>query len=178
MIRSEAIDKISVALVSAQKKITFAKKDTSNTYFKSKYADLNSVIVACKEALNSEDITILQPHRVTEGDAIVETILIHSSGQYIGSETMVKVVKANDPQALGSAISYARRYGLQSLISLPADDDDGETAQGRGASSEVKVTKAATVDTNVAETNTTKAASAARTPFRKPTKTETTGDDI
>lgn len=63
--------------------------------------------------------------------SVVETILLHTSGEFISSETRVEVAKVNDPQALGSAITYARRYGLQSLVALPAEDDDGEGAMGR-----------------------------------------------
>jgi hypothetical protein len=127
MNQSEQIDKISAALNRAQKKLGSVKKDSSNPFFKSKYADLTSVIEAVKETLNAEEIAILQPHN---GNT-VETVLLHSSGQFLTSSTPVVVAKQNDPQALGSAISYARRYGLQSFVCLPAQDDDGEAAMDR-----------------------------------------------
>jgi ERF superfamily len=128
---STNLTKISAALLKAQKTMTSAKKDASNPFFKSRYADLNSVIEACKDALNDNEITILQPHVHEAGANFVETTLLHSSGEYISSQTLIQVAKQNDPQALGSAISYARRYGLQSLVSLPAEDDDGEAAMSR-----------------------------------------------
>lgn len=144
---SDNIEKISKSLVKAQKEMSAAKKGAANPFFKSKYADYNSVLEACKEALNDNGITILQPHSLLQmGEseiAVVETILLHESGEYVSSQTKIEVAKQNDPQALGSAISYARRYGLQSLVSLPtSDDDDGESAMGRKTSSSFKKTEA------------------------------------
>lgn len=140
---SESIKTISQSLVKAQKEMSGAKKGASNPFFKSKYADYNSVLEACKDALNNEGIVILQPHKtILEGENridFVETVLLHESGEFISSETKIEVSKKNDPQALGSAISYARRYGLQSLVSLPtSDDDDGEKAMARKSASNFK----------------------------------------
>lgn len=138
---SESIAKITPAFLKAQKAMEAAKKGESNPFFKSKYADLSAVLEACKSALNENGISILQPH-ITEfnpvtGDEIhyVETVLVHESGEYYSSKTKLEVSKKNDPQSLGSSITYGRRYGLQSLISLPAEDDDGEKAMGRGGNS-------------------------------------------
>lgn len=132
---SEGIVEISKSLVKAQKEMSAAKKGASNPFFKSKYADFNSVLEACKDALNDNGITILQPHsliQLSEKEiAVVETILLHESGEFVSSQTKIEVAKQNDPQALGSAITYARRYGLQSLVSLPTSDDDGESAMSR-----------------------------------------------
>lgn len=121
---SESIAKITPAFLSAQKKITVALKKSTNPYFKSKYADLTSVMEACKKDLNANDIVVLQPINGME----VETILVHSSGEWFSSTTPIVCKAQNDPQALGSAISYARRYGLQSMVFIPADDDDGNIA--------------------------------------------------
>lgn len=131
MNRSETITKLAEALNKAQSQMGAAIKDSKNPFFKSKYADLSSVIEACKEPLNRNGITILQPHVTIDGMNYVETLLLHVSGESLSSLTPIICTKANDPQQLGSAISYARRYGLQSLVSLPADDDDGEAAMGR-----------------------------------------------
>jgi hypothetical protein len=128
---SESIVNITKALLTAQKTMEAAVKDSKNPYFKSSYADYNSVLQACKGPLNSVGVVILQPHVTNERGTFVETILLHETGEFISSETQVTVAKANDPQALGSAITYARRYGLQSLVSLPAEDDDGEKAMAR-----------------------------------------------
>lgn len=136
MLVSGDITELSKALNKAQAEMGAVKKESANPFFKSKYADLNSVIAAVKGVLNKHGITVLQTQRVKpingERDlAILETILVHTSGQYIGSETPIIVAKPNDPQAMGSAISYARRYGLQSLVCLPAEDDDAEGAMVR-----------------------------------------------
>lgn len=146
---SESITKISAALLKAQKEMEGAKKDANNPFFKSKYADYNAVLEACKGPLNNNGITILQPHRIDnlqdKSFMVVETILLHESGEFIAGETKVEVAKINDPQALGSAQSYARRYGLQSIVSLPSEDDDGESAMKdvRGASKPVNKPAAA-----------------------------------
>lgn len=128
---SESITNITKALLLAQRKMEAAVKGSKNPYFKSSYADYNAVLEACKGPLNESGIVVLQPHSTNEKGSFVETILIHESGEFISSETKVTVSKENDPQALGSAITYARRYGLQSLVSLPSEDDDGEKAMVR-----------------------------------------------
>jgi hypothetical protein len=128
---SETIVKIAAALVKAQKNMGAVKKGAANPFFKSKYADLASVIEACKEPLNDQGISIWQPHYTDESGTYVETVLLHESGEFISSTTQVLTKKADDPQAVGSGITYARRYGLQSLVNLPAEDDDGEKAMSR-----------------------------------------------
>lgn len=129
---SNTIVEISKALNKAQSKMGGAVKGASNPYFKSKYADLNSVIEACKEHLNAEGISVIQPVASDENGDYVETILIHTSGEHISSRMRIKVQKENDMQAYGSAISYARRYGLQSMVFIPSsEDDDGEKSINR-----------------------------------------------
>ena len=131
---SESLGKISQALLKAQRQIGAVKKTAANPFFKSKFANLESVIAAVKDALNDNEIVILQPH-TAEG---VVTTLLHSSGEYISGLTPLVVAKERDPQALGSAISYARRYGLQSLVCLPAEDDDAESAMQRAPAKKAK----------------------------------------
>lgn len=147
---SESIAKITPAFLKAQKAMEAAKKGESNPFFKSKYADLSAVLEACKGALNENGISILQPH-VTEFNPVtgeelhyVETILVHESGEFYSSKTKLEIAKKNDPQSHGSSVSYARRYGLQSLISLPAEDDDAEKAMNRGGSTSFSAKKTAT----------------------------------
>jgi len=144
MKKSETIVKITKALLAVQKKLEPVKKEAENPFFKSKYADLSSLIEACKPILTKNKIVALQP---ISGE-FVETVLIHESGEWISSETKIvmkmvtrtetdprnpnTVVKTeNDPQAYGSAVSYARRYGLQSMLFMSSEDDDAETATGR-----------------------------------------------
>lgn len=121
---SESIIKIAPAFLKAQKKIEHAIKDGMNPHFKSKFASHEAVIDACKKQLNDEGIAILQP---PDGMSI-ETILIHESGEWFSSLTPIVCKEENNPQALGSAITYAKRYGLQSMVLLPAEDDDGNAA--------------------------------------------------
>lgn len=125
MTHSDSIATIAKALIKAQEATGGAKKGSANTFFRSKYADIGSVIEAFKEAFNSAGITVLQP--VENGH--VKTLLVHESGEWIADEGVpIICTKQNDPQAQGSAITYARRYGLQSMLLIPAEDDDGEGA--------------------------------------------------
>lgn len=128
MQKSDTITKIAKALVEAQKEIGAATKEAVNPFFHSKYADLGSVMEACKEALNKNGISVLQPVGVTEhGGEYVETILLHESGEFISDRMKITMVK-QDPQSQGSAITYARRYALQSMVFIPAEDDDANSA--------------------------------------------------
>lgn len=130
---SPIIDKLAPALLAAQKTITTVTKEANNPFFKSKYASLENVIDACKAQLNEQDIVVLQPIGRDDQGHYVETVLLHTSGQYISSR-MYLVLTKEDMQGLGSATSYARRYSLQSLVFLASgDDDDGEAAVGRTA---------------------------------------------
>ena len=128
MVRSDSIIKIMPDLIKAQAEMSKPVKGSDNPFFKSKYADLSTILEACQPALNAHNIAILQPVSTKEGRDVVETLLIHSSGEFIGSEVEIKASKVNDSQAFGSAVSYARRYALQSLLGLAAIDDDGNKA--------------------------------------------------
>lgn len=124
--------KLAAALLSAQKNMSDAKKDSKNLFFRSSYADLNAIREVTIPALNAAGISVAQPTRVLDnGTAVVDTTLIHESGESFSSQFPIVVVKDNDPQAFGSAVSYARRYALQSLLCVGATDDDGEGAMGR-----------------------------------------------
>lgn len=124
---------IAKALVEVQKEMGSVKKGADNPFFRSKYADLTSIIQTVMPVLNKHGISVLQKQETGNETtpASVITTLLHESGEEVSSRTPIVVAKQNDPQALGSAISYARRYGLQSLVCLPAEDDDGERAMGR-----------------------------------------------
>lgn len=125
---SQSIAKISAALVKSQSEMSNAKKGATNPFFKSKYADLNSIREAALPVLNSHGITVIQPTTIIDGVDYVETILLHESGEFISSLTKVVVGKANDAQSHGSGLSYARRYALQSIVCLGAEDDDANAA--------------------------------------------------
>lgn len=119
---------IATALVKAQKQMGTAKKDSSNPFFKSKYADLNAIREACIPVLNENGIVVLQPIVHIDGKNFVKTVLLHESGESIEGLTEIVYSKQNDAQAQGSGITYARRYGLQSLVNVGAEDDDGNSA--------------------------------------------------
>ena len=131
MKQSESIVKLSMALVIAQSQMGGAVKDSKNPFFKSNYADLTSVIKAIKEPLSDNGLCYVQfPITIANGIGVT-TRLIHESGEWLESEYSLPTMK-NDPQSYGSAISYARRYSLQSLFGIPSVDNDGESAMIRG----------------------------------------------
>jgi len=119
---------ISTALLKAQSQMSNPKKGATNPFFKSKYADLNSIREAVIPTLNENGISVLQPIVHIDGKNFVKTILLHESGELMESLTEIIYNKVNDAQAQGSGISYARRYALQSFVCVGADDDDGQKA--------------------------------------------------
>lgn len=132
--KSESITKIAPALLQAQREFGNAIKDSKNPFFKSSYADLNSVRDAVTPALHKAGIVLLQLNVSENGKNIVRTTLLHESGEFICSDIEIITAKSNDPQSYGSAISYARRYGLSSMLSVGAEDDDSERAMDRTTS--------------------------------------------
>lgn len=132
MCQSEQINEIAAALNKAQAQMMGATKDAKNPFFKSKYATLNSVWEAVKDAVLANGLTVLQPITMNGTQPVVKTTVMHTSGQFITSECPVVCAKQNDPQALGSAITYARRYSLASMLGVMTDeDDDAERAMNR-----------------------------------------------
>lgn len=128
MNKSESIAALAAALAKAQGQFDHAKKDVKNEFFKSKYADLASVIDAAKKPLSDNGLSVCQICETTEsGDIRLETILMHSSGEFISGSYPIRPVKG-DPQAYGSAITYARRYAFSAITGIAADDDDGNQA--------------------------------------------------
>lgn len=165
MYKSESIVKLAPALLKAQKAMSNAVKGSSNPFFKSAYADLNSVREAVLPALHENGFVVLQPTIEHNCKNFVETILLHESGEYISSYTEIKNMKG-DAQSEGSGISYARRYGLQSITNTGAVDDDAEKTMVRVATNLIKppaVTKVLT--------DTTPATQAKKAPGR-PAKTQ------
>ena len=130
MNRSETITKLAASLVKAQSEMGNAVKDANNPFFKSKYADLNSVREASLPILNKHGISVIQPTCVVDRINYVETILLHESGEFISSLTQIVAAKPNDAQSHGSGLSYARRYALQSICNIGAEDDDANKAVG------------------------------------------------
>ena len=129
---------IIAALLKAQQEMGNAKKSATNPFFKSKYSDLNSVREAVMPLLNENGIIVLQPMVTIDGLEYVKTLLLHESGETIESFTKILCKAQNDPQAYGSGVTYARRYGLQSLVCIGAEDDDAEKATARTQKEEQK----------------------------------------
>jgi len=130
MIKSESIAKLADALSKAQKEMKNAIKDSSNPFFKSNYADLASVREACQGPLSDHGLAVIQlPETDSEGKPCVTSVLLHSSGEWIAGTLTMNPVKA-DPQGIGSAITYARRYQLAAITGIATEDDDGNAASG------------------------------------------------
>lgn len=134
---SESIAKLTEALTKAQAEMSFAKKDKANDYFKSNYADLASCIEVSREPLSKNGLAIIQTVGEHEQGVKIETLLSHISGEWIKGSALIPMTK-RDPQALGSAVTYGRRYSLCAIINLASDDDDGEKAMDRGAATSNK----------------------------------------
>jgi hypothetical protein len=133
MNQSESIAELSAALAKAQGIMEGAAKDSANPFFKSKYADLASVWDACRKPLSDNGLSVVQTTEFMpeHPDMVcIETILCHSSGQWIKGKLAVKPTKA-DPQSVGSCITYLRRYSLQSMVGIAPEDDDGNAASGK-----------------------------------------------
>lgn len=136
MNKSETIGELAKALHAAQGEMSGAKKGANNPFFKSKYADMNAVVDAVRIPFCNHGLSYSQFPVYQDGLAGVTTILMHVSGEWIESECLLPVTK-KDPQATGSAITYARRYSLQSIAGIPSEDDDGNAAS-QPAKSKVK----------------------------------------
>lgn len=120
---------ISAALVKAQREIGKAARSSDNPFYKSKYADLESVIDSVKAPLNNHGIAVTQEIRVVNvADNLANvlcTTLRHESGETIRSEALLPEQK--DIQKWGAVVSYTKRYCLQALLLLPTEDDDGNS---------------------------------------------------
>ena len=145
MFKSDSLAKLAPALVKAQKNMGVALKDSKNPFFKSKYADLNAIIDASVPAMNEQGIAVLQSPGLFSDPVtgvttpVINTMLLHESGEFITGQSRVVAAKQNDPQAEGSATTYARRYGLQAMAVLKADDDDGNAGSGKVTLANVSV---------------------------------------
>ena len=119
---------IASALAAAQIGMGKALKQSSNPHLKSKYADLGSVMDACLPALNEAGIAVIQPAGEDETGRYVETVFIHGeSGEKLSCRVPL-IVGKNDMQGYGSAVTYARRYGLMAMAGIAPEDDDGHAA--------------------------------------------------
>ena len=129
---SDQINDIATALAKAQGEMGGALKDSANPFFKSKYADLSSVWDACRAPLSKHGLAIVQSPSADGVRVSVDTLLTHTSGQWMRGTVSVNA-KEDSPQAVGSAITYLRRYALQSFAGVAPEDDDAEAAMNRPA---------------------------------------------
>jgi hypothetical protein len=136
MQKSETIAELTKALVKVQSSIKPAIKDANNPFFKSSYADLNSVWDSCRDLLAANGLAVIQTTAPVEHAVIVETTLAHTSGEWISGELMLPLTK-QDAQGVGSAITYGRRYGLAAIVGIVADVDDDGNAASRPAQAKV-----------------------------------------
>jgi len=147
MQRSDLINELAAALSAAQGKMEAAAKDSANPYYRSTYADLASCWSSIRAPLSEHGLAVLQPVSIeASADGIrvsVETVLAHASGQWVsGVASWVPMrqskdggakaewVPAQDPQAVGSCITYARRYALCAMVGVAPEDDDANAASG------------------------------------------------
>lgn len=149
--RSQHIDKIVPALAKAQSEIGPVVKDSQNPFFKSSYADLATVCEAIRQPCSDNGLCVLQEPSMEGDRAAVTTIILHSSGQYIRSWLELPLAK-QDPQGLGSAITYGRRYALVAIFGIAPEDDDGNAASARQGEAAKKPAQRAPVTDTVPNT--------------------------
>ena len=125
--------KIASALVKAQKAFGPALKSSSNPHFRSRYADLSACVEAVIDALNDNGIAMMQRVSPSDNGVIVETMLIHESGETISNGQLHVPASKHDAQGYGSALTYARRYSLMAACGIAPEDDDGNAASKRPA---------------------------------------------
>jgi len=128
MVTSEKVDKLIPALLEFQKQVGVIRKDAINPHYKNQYASLPAILAQVTPILLAQGIVLVQaPINQYE----IETTLIHTSGQFMTSSFYMKPSK-DDPQGIGGAITYGRRYAIAAMLSLAIDeDDDGNTASGK-----------------------------------------------
>lgn len=125
--QSESVTKLATAMVAVHNEAVNPVKDSRNPHFKSTYASLESVLTAVRPVLQKHGLAVLQLPATTASGPGLMTQVMHASGEFLRSVVPLCNVK-NDPQAVGSAITYARRYALLSLLGITAEDDDGNAA--------------------------------------------------
>lgn len=129
MNKSEQLNELAGALAKAQGEIENASKSSANPHFKSKYADLAEILNTVRPVFSGHGLSVTQLPSYADGIASVETVLMHSSGQWISSVTSAPVGKA-DAQGVGSCLTYLRRYSLAAVAGIAQEDDDANSAVG------------------------------------------------
>lgn len=138
-LKSEQINELAAALSKAQAEIKGAAKDSNNPFFKSKYADLSSVVEAAKP-ITKYGLAVTQTTQLTDKGTVLVTTLMHSSGQWICGVMPIRPPK-DDLQGVGSALTYCRRYAYAAIVGIAPEDDDGESAMARQSQTTVKTSQ-------------------------------------
>lgn len=127
-LQSQEINKLAEALSKAQGTMRSATKDKINPHFRSKYATLSAIQDAVREPLSTNGLSYSQTTTILEHEVVLRTTLMHASGQWLSSVYPIRPVK-NDPQGMGSALTYAKRYSLSAILGIDSEeDDDGNAA--------------------------------------------------
>jgi hypothetical protein len=138
MEKSSSLKNIAAALISFHEKVDKIPKDAKNPFFKSTYASLSNILESIKKPLIESGLTVCQ---FPSGDHGLDTIIIHAeSGEFLQSDYIMKPAK-DDPQGIGSAITYQRRYALAAALGLNIDDDDDGNAASKNGHEAVSTTK-------------------------------------
>jgi len=166
---SSSIKELATALSIVQGKLTFAKKDSKNPFFKSNYADLESVWDACRDLLAENGLAVMQfPGEYIDGQMSLRTILTHSSGEWVAQNMSLPVTKP-DAQGAGSAITYMRRYALAAVVGVVQADDDGNDASEKAKPIPITTQQIASINALIAQTGSDEAKLCAY--FKKPSIT-------
>jgi hypothetical protein len=147
---TNTITKLAAALVAAQAELENAHKNSTNPHFRSKYADLPEVIDTVKPVLAKYGIAVVQMPGFEDGVVTLETLLIHESGEWLSGVSGAPAQK-QDPQGVGSAITYLRRYALAAACNIAQEDDDGNAASKPRSDSPYVQVKKDVVDTRDGE---------------------------
>ena len=123
----ETINELTKALSKMQGELTSVPKESINPFFKSKYASLDAIWDTIRKPLSLNGLSIIQLTGSDGNGIFIKTMLCHSTGQFVESYLPINA-KASDPQSVGSAITYARRYALSAILGVSADDDDDAEA--------------------------------------------------
>jgi len=132
MDKSENITTLAKSLSALQSELKPVPKDAINPFYKSRYADLSAIWESSRALLCKHGFAISQLPQAKEGQIVLTTLLLHISGEWLSSDLLVTPSKQGDPQSVGSALTYARRYALSAILGICSEeDDDAEDAMGR-----------------------------------------------
>ena len=129
MKRSENISQLAASLAKAQGAVDNAVKNKKNPHFRSSYADLSAVLDVVRKPMAANGLCVVHDVNKDESSRVMTTTLLHESGEWLSVHARA-TPKDGGPQAIGSIMTYLRRYTISSLLSVSQQDDDGNSAQG------------------------------------------------